>query len=330
MYESPFAEETVFDHSVIADETTPQTGEVPIEELILGGHDDRSLFTKTSMVPYRWICSMQCMVKNAQYGPGRPRWKLARKATGFLIGPSSVLTAAHNLWFSSGSRWRSFDRIIVTPGLNERDEPFGSVVARRWLTASQWRPPQNPRQVDIPPSPWDFAVIRLNTAIGEKRFPALGNKALGSWGSSDTFVKALRLDWLRKKKWKLFTAGYPLDKCGRMHLANKKAIDACAQNTPGDWASTMWRSIGALERPNYPPGFILHSCDAKGGQSGSPVWYYWYDSKNKCPKRWVVGIHAGGDRQFTFPGGSRGETNYAVWIRPAVISEVTALEARLP
>jgi hypothetical protein len=156
--------------------------------------DQRRYWSGMLAVPYRWICSIEVYRSNPKWGGhGQARWLLHGKGTGVLICADCLLTAAHNLWREEGGEPRRVDRVVVVPARDGKNRPFGSVEAADWRTPAAWNPGRPQRR-------WDFAVIRLNEAIGSKPFKALGDRQLGWWGSASlgegTSMKPLRADWL--------------------------------------------------------------------------------------------------------------------------------------
>ena len=72
---------------------------------------------------------------------------------------------------------------------------------------------------------------------------------------------------------------------------------------------------------------LLHrTIDTHEGQSGSPVWYYWRDTKLGQSRRWLVGLHvAPGTIEVDAQGKQRRIDNMAVWISADVLDEIARL-----
>jgi V8-like Glu-specific endopeptidase len=116
------------------------------------GVDSRVMVTDTSPVPWRCICHLEV---EYEFGP-------TGFATGFLIGPKSVLTAAHVLDSPArdGSmRRRKARQVRVIPGRNGTMAPYGFFVSKyldckvpeQWLANGD----------DHPDRGWDFAMITI-------------------------------------------------------------------------------------------------------------------------------------------------------------------------
>jgi len=283
---------------------------------IIPPDDTRVYVRNTLAVPYRWICSLELYTENPTYPQG-DKWLLRGKATGVLIQPSCVLTAAHNLRVTVGGEKRPVERIVVTPGRNGDKAPFGRAETRPddWRTPNDWDPTNEVRT-----RMWDFAVIRLNEPLGNKSFKG---ERLGWWGSPEyghgTSMKPLKLDWLKNRV--VNGAGYPGDTCGTRVITDpdpkvvQRRINFCRHRTPELWASTQWRASGKVREVHRE--FLRHTIDTYRGQSGSPVWYYWPKEK----KRWLVGLHVA--------PGDPGTDNVAIWIRQEVLDTIADLEAQL-
>jgi V8-like Glu-specific endopeptidase len=298
------------------------TGSGDRRELEILPPDERRYWSGTLVVPYRWICSIEVYRSNPKWGAhGQARWLLHGKGTGVLIGADCVLTAAHILWREESGEPRRVDRVVVIPARDGKTKPLGSVEAADWRTPAGWDPGRQQRR-------WDFAVIRLKDAIGNKSFKALGDRQLGWWGSTSlgggTSLKPLQADWLLGRR--VISTGYPGDKCGTRSLADQAAIDRCVRDEPELWASTQWWAEGTVRAVHAAVGLLHHTIDTHEGQSGSPVWYYWRDEKQGQSRRWLVGLHvAPGTIQIDAQGNQRRVDNMAVWLSQDVLDAITRL-----
>src|SRR4051812_22639357 len=84
------------------------------------GRDTRALVADTTGAPFRYICHLTRPIAGGE-----------RMGTGTVIGPRTVLTAAHVLLGADPTD------IVVTPARNGRSAPFGSTRGR---SASFWYP----------------------------------------------------------------------------------------------------------------------------------------------------------------------------------------------
>jgi len=282
--------------------------------------DQRRHWSGTLAVPYRWICSIEVYRADP-----RGAMLLHGKGTGVLIGADCVLTAAHNLWRQENGEPRRVDRVVVIPARDGTTKPFGSVQAADWRTAASWDARRRQWR-------WDFALIRLKEAIGNKSYPALRGGQLGWWGSTSlgggTSMRPLKADWLKDRK--VISAGYPGDKCGTRSLPNERAIQRCARDQPEIWASTQWWGEGIVRALVPARGLLHHTIDTHEGQSGSPVWYYWRDPKLAQEGHSLVGLHvAPGTIDIDPRNVQRRVDNMAVWISQDVLDEIARLRTAL-
>jgi V8-like Glu-specific endopeptidase len=290
--------------------------------------DTRKQILDTTLAPFRWICSIELFTKNPKYGGyNEPQWRRHGKATGVLIGPSYVLTAAHILWITVDGKQKSIERIVVTPGRNEEKAPFGSTEAgsNDWRTPKKWDPNNQKRM-------WDFAVIRLKEALGNKTFNASQGKPLGWWGSlkhgRGSSMKPLKPEDLLNHE--VRTASYPGDRCGARKLKSKRQIELCENRTPEIWATTQWYARGQVTGVDHKqaPGLLWHTIDTTKGQSGAPIWYF--QEKQSGKQRSLVGLHVGsGGYKADKRGKIIPRDNLAVWIRSEVLKVIRDMMGRL-
>jgi hypothetical protein len=146
----------------------------------------------------------------AGWGPAR-RGRLPGGGTGVLVSNRHVLTAAH-IVYDASRNMQNFS-IQVIRALNYGDEPFGSYS----LTAKPKLPrhyrPEGPHRLD-----WDYALLRLDTEVGEKTFSKLKGNALCFWGTPQCGAGSVfaRPDPSTLNGKAVFTAGYP-----RSHGGNR-------------------------------------------------------------------------------------------------------------
>jgi V8-like Glu-specific endopeptidase len=158
------------------------------------GDDDRVVVDQLGLRPWRSICALRITAANGEQVDG----------TGFLIGPSAVLTTAHNIF--DHARGGQAQRIRVIPALSPASAPFGDLSAVTFRTASGWQATPAPER--------DYGAILLSTPVG--------NQA-GTIRCRQLTDVALSLATLT-------VAGYPID-LGPDRMV--RASGQAAQVTPG-------------------------------------------------------------------------------------------------
>ena len=176
------------------------------EEII--GNDTR---TKVNgfYVPFRWICSLKTRFRDPD---SQSQVVDFDQGSGLLIGPNCVLTAAHNIYADiTGSRGtvQRQEALFtkVYPGRRDgNDFPFGNAESEKFFYLQNFKPNLDVR--------FDYALIKLKSSIGNKKFKALQGNPLGWWGSSSwgagTQIRALSRTYLQNLI--VNVAGYPKDK----------------------------------------------------------------------------------------------------------------------
>jgi glutamyl endopeptidase len=246
---------------------------------IIGEHDDRMRVRDTLAVPFRWICRIWTQSRIKFGGGHEEKTGLAPLATGVLITPRHVLTAAHVLHDvqerGSVTEEHTAFHVEVAPAANEGVTPFGRIEADSWKIASNWKPGSN--------SEWDYALITLKEPVGERTLREWKGHRLCYWGSSacgaNTSIDALPSALMRKLIGaRVVTAGYP-------DIGNGEMLCAAGQFSAGS-ASAHLTNERLVEDWVRRTGTFFITADASKGQSGSPVWII------DNGKRYMIGVLA--------------------------------------
>lgn len=230
----------------------PQVGSFAAKPENVIGIDNRVIVPDTATTPWRCICHLEVEYEAGPVGFG----------TGFIIGPKAVLTAAHVI--HNVGKNRKARNIRVIPGRNGSTAPYGYFVASldRCRIPDQWV--QSSADNPSAAAAADYAIIPFPDQPERDGLPSA--ERLGYFG-----LKCFEDAESERKAEMLFVnnAGYPYE-------ADKPY-------------GTLWYNAGRVR--NMGDTFIEYMVDTEGGQSGSPV--YFYDEEKK--QRYVIAVHTTGD-----------------------------------
>lgn len=179
------------------------------------GADDRARITPANDIPWRWICKLFIRFAGDRRVVG----------TGWLIGPRTVMTAAHCL-HSQELGWAQ--SIEVVPGMDENRRPYGSQFGVSFRATRGW--------VDDPKPDYDYGAIILPDDTMGNRVGWFGFAALG-----DNELQGLAVH----------TSGYPGDKpsgtqwynAGGITQVEERRIFYMIDTMGGQSGSPVWRKV---------------------------------------------------------------------------------------
>lgn len=158
-----------------------------IQEVIIG-KDDRMRINPTTSYPWRAICSLVMRTKTGKTYIG----------TGWMVGPGTVITAGHCVYFHNEGGWPEY--IDVIPGRNGSLKTYGTIRSTSFRSVTGWTKDKNRNT--------DYGAIILNTKIGN---------TVGYFGyayKDDSFIKNRNLN----------LSGYPGDKGGTTQWYHSKVV----------------------------------------------------------------------------------------------------------
>lgn len=260
--------------------------EEPLAEAEVIGDDSRQVVADTLAVPYRWICALDIYYDTSPLGRDArhvPDWT---RATGTLVGPRHVLTAAHVLEpvpvkFEGVEYRLPVTRIVVAPARDGRNDktPLGQSQRVWWgRPAPREIPRKGPNNTVVRATVQDdYALLVVRHDLAAKNHRRFAR--LGYWGE-DPKVSELRPVGDAELSGTVTVAGYPGDTHDRKILPRERGSDApeklrerikvTRRNEASTWAARMWESSGTPRRDVHNQR-LLHDADTYQGHSGGPV-----------------------------------------------------------
>jgi monoamine oxidase/V8-like Glu-specific endopeptidase len=280
---SPQRERASFEREM--DDVLGRAGTAAASEREIIGRDARRGVSDSFAIPFRFVCHLEINYQKTRTTMG---------ATGVLVGPRHVLTAAHNLHTENGLTVR---KIAVSPARNGAANSIGAIAAARWAVHPNWDKSKRTNRN------FDYALVTLDSDVGTDTFQETGYKPLGYWGDPSngggTVLVALAPANVDGRT--AYLAGYP-GKAGN----NEKML----QGSGRAFGYQPGRPINAADL------LLQHDIDTSSGQSGAPVWIQ-EGNGGFC----LVGLHVSpgrraADKSYT--------SNFAVRLNSTVITQIKA------
>lgn len=180
------------------------------------GADDRVQIGNTDSYPWRVHASLRITAADDSIWVG----------TGWFVGPKLLVTAGHVVYIkNSGVPGRDgwVKRMVVMPGRNASELPFGSTTTSRFWTVTGW--------ADNGDGEYDYGAIELDEPLGDET----GWFGFGNWSD---------LDGIRGN-----ISGYPADKpAGTQWYAGRTIDSATARKVYYDIDTAGGQSGSAVYR----------------------------------------------------------------------------------
>lgn len=196
-----------------------------LESLINPPVDNRTRILETTLTPWRMVCALEI---ESEFGSNIP-------GTGWLVGPSTVITAGHCVHALERGGWAT--KIKVTPGQNGADEtPFGSFESDTLRCTETWRDDADPD--------YDVGCIHLPEPVGN---------TTGWFGTR-------AIDDAELMQWNLNLAGYPLTPgsgveqlfhSNTVHKLTDRRVYYQIDTTSGNSGGPVWIQADDSESPPF-------------------------------------------------------------------------------
>ena len=179
------------------------------------GKDQRVRISPTTRNPWRWNCKLIITLRSG----GKAH------ATGFLIGPGTVMTAGHCVHQGKGGNSGWYKRLEVIPGMDARKRPYGTYFSSNLRSVKGW--------TNKGKSTHDYGAIIL------RQKPGIKTGYFGYAAYSSSTLKNMLVN----------TAGYPADKplgtqwfmAGRINKVESRRIHYMIDTYGGQSGSSVWR-----------------------------------------------------------------------------------------
>ena len=200
------------------------------------GEDNRRLIPNPQgFFPYRAICRIVSYWDRDNDGEID---NTVGVGTGFLEGPSAVVTAGHCIYDAEDNMWCEYAKVTFAQN-GPNSSPYGVVMSTTIHTSVAWIESGDENQ--------DWAVVEIEEAVGNET-GWFGKK----WTSASLNNTSIRL------------AGYPGDIATSLDDKNK------TDDEVPDKGKYMWTSTGKITESL--DARLRYNADSMGGMSGCPVY----------------------------------------------------------